>query len=295
MWEYSKKVMNHYENPRNVGEIEDADATGEVGSLICGDALKLTLKIDNGIIKDAKFKTFGCGSAIASASALTELIKGKKLEEVRDITNKDIVKYLGGLPQEKMHCSVMGQEALEAALLDFKGEKKAEKEDDEGEIICKCFGVTDTKIKRVALSNNLHSVEEITNYTKAGGGCGSCLYKIEEILDDLWRNVDRIPGPGLGFGLGLGERQKKLSGGKMTVVQKIKRIEEILEDEIRPILRRDGGDIDLIDVVDNKVIVRLMGMCQGCHAAVLTLKGLVEEKLQELVDPEIEVVEHGLE
>ena len=277
MWEYSEKVMDHYENPRNVGVIEDADATGEVGSLICGDAMKLTLKIEDDIIKDARFKTFGCGSAIASASALTAMIKGKKLEQALEITNQDIVKSLGGLPQEKMHCSVMGQEALEAAIMNYKGIKREAEEEVEGEIICKCFGVTDTKIKRVALSNNLHTVEEITNYTKAGGGCGACQYRIEEILDDLWRE----------------EREEKIAGGKMTVVQKIKKIEEIFEEEIRPILQRDGGNIELINVIENKVVVRLMGMCQGCHSSVLTLKGLVEAKLKELVDPEFEVVQDG--
>jgi NifU-like protein len=277
MWEYSKEVMEHYEHPRNVGEIKDADAVGEVGSIICGDALKLTLEIDEGVIKDAKFKTFGCGSAIASASALTEMIKGKRVDEASTITNKDIADYLGGLPQEKMHCSVMGQEALEAAIMNFKGLEREHNVEDDGEIICKCFAVTDTKIKRVALQNNLHSLEEITNYTKAGGGCGACQYRIEEILDDLWR-----------------EQSEKKAPQKMSFLQRIKKIEEVLEGEIRPILRGDGGDVELIDVADNTVTVQLMGMCQGCHASGLTVKGLVEEKLKELVDPAIEVVQHEL-
>ncbi|MBA7483339.1 MAG: Fe-S cluster assembly protein NifU [Spirochaeta sp.] len=278
MWKYSDRVIDHYENPRNVGVVENADAKGEVGSIVCGDALRLTLKIEDDIIKEARFKTFGCGSAIAAASALTEMIEGKSLEEAAKITNKDIVDYLGGLPQAKMHCSVMGQEALEAAILDYRGEKLDHKVEDEGEIICKCFGVTDQKIRRVALENNLHTVEEITDYTKAGGGCGSCLYRIEEIIDQLWEEQAR----------------KNNTGGKMTTVQKIKKIEVVIEEEIRPILRRDGGDIELIDVKDNQVVVRLMGMCSGCHAAVLTLKGLVEEKLRELVDPNLEVVQDGL-
>lgn len=282
MWEYNNKVMEHYEHPRNAGVVEGASTTGEVGSIVCGDALKLTLKIENDVITDAKFLTFGCGSAIAAASALTEMIKGKKVSEVARLRNQDIVDYLGGLPQEKMHCSVMGQEALEAALKNYQGLAMDKTEEDEGEIICKCFGVTDAKIKRVALANNLHSVEEITNYTKAGGGCGSCLYRIEEILDDLWR----------------GESQKRVegepAGTPLTMVQKIRKIEEILASEVRPALQKDGGDIELIDVVENKVMVRLMGMCQNCHAAVLTLKELVEKKLRESVDPQIEVVQHGL-
>lgn len=275
MWDYTKKVMEHYENPRNVGVINDADAVGEVGSIVCGDALKLTLKIEDGVIQDAKFKTFGCGSAIAAASALTEIIKGKSLEEAAKLTNQDIADYLGGLPTEKMHCSVMGQEALEAAIADFKGIKREAHEEDEGEVVCKCFGVTDTKIKRVALANNLHSVEEVTNYTKAGGGCGACIPRIEDILEEVWRN----------------QTEKLPAGTGMTMVQKIKKIEEVLNEEVRPILKRDGGDVELVDLADNKVVVRLMGMCHGCLASDLTLKGLVQEKLRELIDPTLEVVE----
>ena len=277
MWEYTDKVMDFYEHPRNVGEIENPDAVAQVGSIVCGDALKLTLRIKDGRIDDARFKTFGCGSAIAAASALTEMIKGKTLEEAGGITNQDIADFLGGLPKEKMHCSVMGQEALEAAIAGYRGIKVQAHEEDEGEVVCKCFGVTDTKIKRVALANNLRSVEEITHYTKAGGGCGACLPRIEDVLEELWRE----------------QSEKRTEVKRMTAVQKIHKIEEVLEGEIRPVLKRDGGDIELIDLADNKVVVRMMGMCQGCTSSTLTLKGLVEEKLRELVDPMLEVVEDG--
>ena len=170
MWNYTPKVMEHFLNPKNVGEIEDADAVAEVGNITCGDALKLYLKLDSeGRITDAKFRTFGCASAIASSSALTELIKGKTLEEAAKVTNKDIVALLGSLPEEKMHCSVMGMEALQAAIADYKkrhGEayEMAESDDDhEGRIVCKCFNVTDAKIRKIALANNLHTVEQITD------------------------------------------------------------------------------------------------------------------------------------
>ena len=172
MWDYTDKLKDHFFNPRNVGEVEKPDGIGEVGSLACGDALKLTFKLDeNGRIADAKFKTFGCASAIATSSVLTELIKGLTLDEAIKLTNKDIADYLGGLPEQKMHCSVMGREALEAAIENFQGGGQ-KKHEIEGNVICTCFGVTDKEIERVILENNLTTVEEVTNYCKAGGGCG---------------------------------------------------------------------------------------------------------------------------
>ena len=116
---YSEKVMEHFANPRNVGEIENADGVGEVGNAKCGDIMKMYLKIDNGIITDVKFKTFGCGAAVATSSMATELIKGKPIEDALKLTNKAVVEALDGLPTVKLHCSVLAEQAIKAALADY--------------------------------------------------------------------------------------------------------------------------------------------------------------------------------
>jgi NifU-like protein len=272
MWEYTEKVKDLFLHPRNVGEIDNPDAVGEVGSIVCGDALKLTLKVDreSNRILDARFRTFGCASAIASSSALTELIKGKTIDEALEIGNKEIADYLGSLPKEKMHCSVMGREALEAAVANYRGEKVQKVE--EGEIICECFGVTDQKIKRVIRENNLHNVDDVINFTKAGGGCGSCVPDIENILAEIWadRAVKEIVRP----------------SGKVTNLQKIAMIQEIIEKEIRPLLQADGGDVELVDIEGNRVVVSLRGVCAGCQMADITVKN-IEDKLKELVSDEL--------
>ena len=124
---YSEKVMDHFRNPRNVGVIEDANGVGEVGNAKCGDIMKMYLKIEDDVVKDVKFETFGCGSAIASSSMATELIKGKQLSEVKQLTNEAVAEALDGLPAYKMHCSVLAEEAIQAALEDYY--KKTNKKD----------------------------------------------------------------------------------------------------------------------------------------------------------------------
>jgi NifU-like protein len=277
MWDYTEKVKDHFLNPRNVGEIENPDGVGEVGSLACGDALRLTLKLDEKKrIKDAKFKTFGCASAIASSSALTEIIKGKTLEEAQKVTNQDIADYLGGLPEEKMHCSVMGREALDAAIANYRGQK-ATKED--FEIVCKCFGVTDREIIKAIQENDLKTVEQVTYYTKAGGGCAKCHPKIEALIEKVRKEMKKTAPPV--------KPEKK----KLTNIQKIKLIEETLGREIIPALKADGGDLDLIDIEGNKVLVALRGKCSFCPSSEFTLKQYVESKLREFVSDDIEVEE----
>ena len=280
MWDYSEKVMDHYRNPRNVGKIEDADAVGTAGSLTCGDQLKIYLKIKNGVVTDAKFQTFGCGSAVASSSILTEMIIGKTIAEVRKITNKDIADQLGGLPPEKMHCSVMGYEALEDALKGYEDyrdldEIRAEEEKKE-KIVCTCFGITENIIWDAIKQNGLKTVEEVTNYTKAGGACGKCKNLIKDIIDTYYKKE--------------GSQKKE---NELSPAQKILKINNIIEKQISPELQKDGGDITLVDIDGNKVYVKLRGKCSGCKNSTLTLKSFVETTLKEAVSNDIEVIEVG--
>ncbi|MEW6002649.1 MAG: Fe-S cluster assembly protein NifU [Nitrospirota bacterium] len=277
MWEYTEKVKELFLHPKNVGEIENPDGVGEVGSIICGDALKLTLKIDREADKiiDAKFQTFGCASAIASSSALTELVKGMTIDEALRITNQEIADYLGGLPREKMHCSVMGREALEAAIANYRDLSRPTEVEEK--IICKCFEVSEEKIRRVAIENHLTTVEDVTNFTKAGGGCGSCVPDIEAILKDIW-SVKAPP-----------EMPKMPK--KLTNLQKIALIQDVIEKEIRPRLQGDGGDLELMDIDGNKVIIALRAMCVECPMGNITIAG-IQEKLRELVSDDI-IVEAG--
>lgn len=273
MWEYSEKVLDHYRNPRNVGKIDDADLIGEAGSLACGDSLKLYIKLDGNVIKDAKFQTFGCGSAVASSSILTEMIIGKTIDEAAKITNKDIANELDGLPQEKMHCSVMGHEALENALKKYYGEDEIVEDEfhqKSGEkIVCTCFNVTENQIWEAIKVNGLKTVEEVTNYTKASGACGRCKGVIKDMIETYLRRE--------------GKEQE------LTPTQKILKISKVIEQQISPQLQKDGGDIELIDIENNIVKVRLTGMCSGCKNAQMTLKNFVESILKEKVDENLEI------
>jgi len=281
MWDYTEKVKEHFLNPRNVGDIKDADAVGEVGSLACGDALKLFIKLDDNKerIVDAKFQTFGCGSAIASSSALTEMIKGKTLDEALKVTNQEIADFLGGLPEEKMHCSVMGQEALEVAIAKYRGTEVKlhdhEHAEQGGEIVCKCFGLTDQFLKKVIAANKLHTAEQVTHFTKAGGGCGGCIPKITELIAEV-------------FGEKPQEVQKRPE--KLTNLRKMQLIQDVLEKEIKPQLWADGGDLELIDIAGSTVQIAFRKACAGCASSGFTAK-FVEQKLRDLVAEDITVEE----
>ncbi|MGB3649987.1 MAG: Fe-S cluster assembly protein NifU [Rivularia sp. (in: cyanobacteria)] len=295
MWDYTDKVLEFFYNPKNQGTLEDNGETGikvavgEVGSIACGDALRLHIKVeeDTDKIIDARFQTFGCTSAIASSEALVELVKGKTIDEALNISNKEIADYLGGLPQEKMHCSVMGQEALEAAISNYKGiPLAAHDEDDEGAIICTCFGITEPKIKRIVKENKLTTAEEVTNFIKAGGGCGTCLATIDDIIIENQRNLAHpaiaVSSNGITNGI---------SNKPLTPVQKIALIQKTLDEEIRPILMADGGDVELYDVDGDTVRVVLQGACGSCSSSLATLKNAIEAKLRERISPNVTVEE----
>ncbi len=301
MWDYSQKVQDFFLKPHNAGPMEDANAIGEVGSLACGDALKLYLKIDDdGVIRKATFETFGCASAIASSSVLTDMVIGMHVDDALKIKNADIARALDGLPREKMHCSVMGQEALEAAIRQWRGEPALPLAQEEGRLVCKCFNVTDLTIIKTIRENNLSTLEDVTSFTKAGGACQSCLDEISEILENELK-------------IRRGEAAEAAPAAKRPLLEpmpaagpapaacaaptsglsNLERMQKVMSamQMIRPQLQADGGDVELRGFKDKTVYVALTGHCAGCPASKATLKGVIEQILRMQVEPDIVVEE----
>ena len=294
MWDYSEKVREHFFNPRNAGPLDGANAIGDVGSIQCGDALRLMLKVDPGTerILDAHFQTFGCGSAIASSSALTEMVKGMTLDEALDVSNQQIADYLDGLPPEKMHCSVMGREALQAAVANYRGEAWVD-DHEEGALVCKCFAVDSVLIEETVRANNLTTVEQVTHYTKAGGGCCSCHEGIEEILANVSaeRCTAPMPPPAQPIYFHSKPAMTAAADGTaevpvqsrppLTNFQRMRKIEETIE-AIRPMLQRDHGDIEVVEIDGRNIYVDLKGACQGCMMEQATLSGIQGQLVEAL-------------
>jgi NifU-like protein len=286
MWDYSDKVKEHFFSPKNAGAVVGANAIGEVGSISCGDALRLTLKVNENteIIEEAGFQTFGCGSAIASSSVLTEIIKGMTIDDALKVTNQDIANELDGLPPEKMHCSVMGREALQAAVANYRG---VEWKDDheEGALICKCFAIDAVMIEEMIWANKLRTVEDVTNFTKAGGGCAACHEDIESILEKVLAEKGEKFDPTAApvEKIEIAEAKKPL-----TNLARIKKIEEVLN-SLRPQLMADGGDVELVEVVENTAYVNMTGACNGCQMAAMTIAG-IQQRLMEVLGEFIRVV-----
>jgi len=207
------------------------------------------------------------------------------MDEALAISNQDIADFLGGLPEEKMHCSVMGQEALEVAIAKYRGHEAPVHNHDhdhgpaypelDGNIVCKCFGITDTFLKKVIETNRLTTAEQVTHFTKAGGACGGCIPKIQELIAQVLGDADVQPRV----------RQEKLSNMK-----KMQLIQEVLERDIRPLLWADGGDLELIDIDGSKVQVAFRKACAGCASSGNTAR-MVEVKLRDLVAEDIVVEE----
>jgi NifU-like protein len=294
MWQYSDKVRDHFLNPRNAGELSDATVVGEAGSLATGDALKLFLRVENDVITAARFQTFGNPGAIASASALTEMITGKPVDEAARITSADISKFLDGLPEEKMSAPVLAMEALENAYAKFR---RLDGDDDliEQRLICRCFNVSQGRIERAIRDNNLSSVIEITNHTKAGGGCHSCHVDLENLLSRARAERSRALEEQR-FKQAREEAKNRPAPAGISDLQRAALIQEVLDREVRPGLAMDGGDMELVGVDGAVVKVKLNGHCVSCSSSTATMRFFVEDKLRELVDPAIEVIdvtEHG--
>ncbi len=317
-WEYSEKTKQlfmdavHGKPGTHLGEIENPDGFGEHGSIACGDSMRFTFRVrrhptdpTKDVITEARYLTFGCTSAIASSEALCALIEqgGYTPIEALRITNEDIVKFLDGLPQQKIHCSVMGAEALESAVFNWAQKRGVDlealgvrihaDEEKEGRIVCKCFGLSEPYLRRKIEELNLRTIPEITGATKAGGACMACHHApggLQDLLNEVWGTsgtrlrvvpkVERQPPP-----------EPTPSPQAMSPYQYAKRIEKTINEIVRPMLAHDGGDVEIIDIKDNLVFCRLEGACSGCASAGQTLKLMVEKTLKDLVDERIRVVQ----
>jgi NifU-like protein len=316
-WEYSEKTKKlfmdavHGKPGTHLGEIENPDGLGEHGSIACGDAMRFTFRVRRhptdplkDVITDAQYLTFGCTSAIASSEALCALITQREYTpiEALKIQNKDIVEYLEGLPEQKIHCSVMGAEALEAAVFNWAQKRGVDlnelgidirpDEKEEGRVVCKCFSLTEPYIKRKVQELGLKTIPDITNAIKAGGACMSCHHipgGLQDLLDEAWgvqpSRLREQPEPPVGAE-GAAQRETELSP-----FQFMKQVEKTMDDYVRPMLRHDGGDAEIIDIKGTMVFVRLAGACAGCAAAGQTLSMLIETTLKDTVDERIKVIQ----
>jgi NifU-like protein len=309
-WKYSEKVLQLFKDAvegkpgTHMGAIDQPDGFGEHGSIVCGDALRFSFRATKDPvdplrdeISQARFLTFGCTSAIASSEALCRLLEEQQKSPIDalKVTNQDLVDYLDGLPQEKIHCSVMGAEALQKAVIDWARKRGVDLagylpaitvDDEEGRLVCKCFSVTEPFLRRKIRELNLHSIEAITNATKAGGACGSCHFAaggLHDLLTECWGEAATTSHlqPATGADTKAEEKTPYRFG---------RAIETAIAESIRPRLQSDGGDIELVDIKDNLVYCRLTGACADCFGAQQTLRLLVENVLKEQVDDRLKVI-----
>jgi NifU-like protein len=316
-WEYSDKTKQLFMDAvqgkpgTHLGEVENPDGLGEHGSIACGDAMRFTFRVrrhpadpSQDVIMQARYLTFGCTSAIASSEALCSIIEEGEYTPITAlrIKNSDIVAYLQGLPEQKIHCSVMGAEALEAAVFNWAQKRGVdlrslgvdihEKEQEEGRVVCKCFSLTEPYIRRKIGELELRSIADVTNAIKAGGACMSCHHVpggLQDLLDEIWAGKrGQIPIATIPFGPRQGEVHEP---APLSPYQFSKKVEKAIDEYIRPMLRIDGGDVDIVDIKGNIVYCRLAGACSGCMGASQTLKMMVERTLKDAVDERIRVIE----
>lgn len=307
--EYSQKVQDLMNNPQHMGQLttEDAQRTGtklivaDFGAESCGDAVRLYWLVDekNDVIVDAKFKSFGCGTAIASSDTMAGLCIGKTVDEAVKITNIDVEFAMRdepntpAVPPQKMHCSVMAYDVIKAAAAQYKG---INPEDFENEIIvCECARVSLATIKEVIRLNDLKTVEEITQYTKAGAFCKSCIragghekreYYLVDILAETRAQMDKER---------LAKSEFSDNFDELTVVKQLKVVEELLDKEIRPMLHMDGGDLEVIDIQKGAdkmidIYIRYLGACSGCASGSSGTLYAIENILQEQLSASIRVI-----
>lgn len=319
-WEYSEKTKQlfldavHGKPGTHLGEIDDPDGLGEHGSIACGDALRFTFRVERhpsdpaqDMIVEARYLTFGCTSAIAASEALCTLIEQGRYTPIQalEIQNEDIVAFLEGLPEQKIHCSVMGAEALEAAVFNWAQKRGIDLEklgvdlhsgdQEEGRIVCKCFSLSEPYLRRKIKELNLRSIADITNAVKAGGACMSCHHVpggLQDLLDETWGTSRRLltilPTTNLTPANATGEAGS--GSGSLSPYQFAKKVEKAVDEYIRPMLQRDGGNLEIVDIKDNLVYCRLVGACQGCPGASQTLKMMIEKTLKDVVDEGLTVI-----
>ncbi len=314
-WNYSDKTKQLFMDAvqgkpgSHLGEVEDPDGLGEHGSIACGDALRFTFRVRKhpsdplqDVITQARYLTFGCTSAIAASEALCMLIEQGEVTPLQalEVTNDDIVQFLEGLPDQKIHCSVMGAEALAAAVFNWAQHRGVDlealgvdilpEETEEGRLVCKCFGLTEPYLLRKIKELGLKSIAELTAATKAGGACMTCHHQpggLQDLLNQVW-------------GIGGGEPTPAFDpdapilpappAAELSPFQFMKKVEQVLDSYVRPMLQADGGDLEIIDIKDLTVYVRLAGACSSCMGASQTLKLLVERSLKEQVDERARVI-----
>lgn len=307
--EYSQKVQDLMNNPKHMGELTEEDAAktntkliiADFGAESCGDAVRLYWLVDEStdIIKDAKFKSFGCGTAIASSDTMAGLCIGKTIDEAVKITNLDVEFAMRdnpdtpAVPPQKMHCSVMAYDVIKQAAANYKGISPEDFEDEI--IVCECARVSLGTIKEVIRLNDLKTVEDITRYTKAGAFCKSCVkagghekrdFYLVDILAQTRAEMDRQR---------LEKAENSDNFDELTMVKQLKIIEEKLDEEIRPMLHMDGGDLEVIDLQKGgdgmiDLYIRYLGACSGCSSGSTGTLFAIENILQEQVSSSIRVI-----